>query len=257
MNKLLIGYADKTEQLLNLPRGDFLLIADDIEAFAEHFPDSKIFNPRRTSFNPLPMSYKQAREFAETLYAVSPEAENTLTVRNGRRALTKLFMSGATRFGDYPSPDQTTDPYEREALAMIEDLLLSPVLRRVLCRTPNFALSGQILAKLDRSVLGDHDAFLLASILIARFHGQIVVPDFGFYGQDFHTTLIRQHRLTAGLNSLSEVSRTLTQALLGINEKVVYRVTREDAEKLMFYVDSRGNPNILVEQKPDEFKEAH
>lgn len=252
-NKLLIGTADKTEQLLDTTE-PFLLIDDGpiAQAFAKHFPKAKIFNPRRHSFNPLPLAYKQARQFAATLYTASPEGENTLTVRNGRRELTKLLLGGITRLSDVPSPETTKDPMLREALAMIEDILLSPVLRRVLCRKPNFTFEGSIIAKLDRAELGDTDAFVLAQLLIGQFQGQIIVPDGGFYLRDFHMSVIRQNRLTAGLTFLEEVPVRLRQALLSIKDKVIYRTTRDDAERLVFYT-KHTEPRNLSDQQGNDF----
>jgi hypothetical protein len=47
----------------------------------------EFFDPMRQSFNPLKeITYRKAREIADILYAVSPEGENALTVRNGERA---------------------------------------------------------------------------------------------------------------------------------------------------------------------------
>jgi len=187
------------------------------------------------------------------------EANHALAVAHiflrwcGRRALTKLFSSGAICLSDFPSPNETSDPIEKEALAMIDDMLLSPVLKRVLCRKPNFAFAGSTIAKINRADLGDYDAFLLACMLVGQFRGQVIVPDFGFYGREFHTSLIRQNRLIAGLNSLSEVSSPLQQALMGIKDKTVYRTTREDAERLMFYIDPAGNPSRLVEQEGSNY----
>jgi hypothetical protein len=44
---------------------------------------------------------------------------------------------------------------------MLGDLLVSPVLKRVLCESTNFSFSSDIiLAKLDRAELGDFDALL-------------------------------------------------------------------------------------------------
>jgi hypothetical protein len=48
-----------------------------------------------------------------------------------------------------------------------------------------------VLARLDPAVLGDFDAFVLASLLISQFKEQVIVPDFGFYGREHHIALIR------------------------------------------------------------------
>jgi hypothetical protein len=42
--------------------------------------------------------YKKARTIADVLYTISPQGENTLTVRNGKRALLKALLK-AKRLG--------------------------------------------------------------------------------------------------------------------------------------------------------------
>lgn len=111
----------------------------------------------------------------------------------------------------------------------------SPVLRSVLCSPTNLSLRGVVIARLDRAVLGDFDAFVLASLLISQFKGQVIVPDFGFYGREHHIALIRQERLVAGVNTLSEVPTRLQHALLTIPEKTALGATHEDAETLAKY----------------------
>ena len=57
MNKLIIGLADKTAQLIPAKPG-FLLIDDGpvADAFLRKFRRAKQFDPHSHSFNPLPMS---------------------------------------------------------------------------------------------------------------------------------------------------------------------------------------------------------
>jgi hypothetical protein len=79
MNKLYVGFSKEIE----LPKGSFLFI-DEVP---EH-PKVNVFDPLGDSFNPLRnIDKKKARESADVLYTVSGQGENTLTVRNGRRAL--------------------------------------------------------------------------------------------------------------------------------------------------------------------------
>lgn len=82
MNQLHVGFSKHIE----LPKGSFLFIDDEVPTH----PKAKIFDPLHHSFNPLrDIDKKKARELAETLYTASPQGENTLTVRNGRRALAR------------------------------------------------------------------------------------------------------------------------------------------------------------------------
>jgi hypothetical protein len=252
MNKLAIGLEGKSLHFLPAKQG-FLLIDDGplIDIFLERYPRAKLFDPTVHSFNPLKgIDYRRARDLAAAVYTASPQGENTLTVRNGKRALTKLLLANTTRL-DRLEID-IADPGEVEARATIDDLLLSPVLTNVLCKTTNFSFRGgnppsSVVAKIDRAQLGDFDAFVLASLLIGQSKGQVIVPDFGFYGRDFHTALIRQNRLTAGVNFLQELTLPLQQAVLSMQDKTLCRLTREDAERLIFYTDNPlGNPTNLM-----------
>jgi hypothetical protein len=80
-----------------------LLISDD----APEIPRARIFDLLKHGFNPLAhLGYKEARQLADVLYTVSPQGENTLTVRNGsirriKRACFPHFMQeiGGMAFG--------------------------------------------------------------------------------------------------------------------------------------------------------------
>jgi hypothetical protein len=49
-----------------------------------------------------------------------------------------------------------------------------------------------ILVKLNRADLGEFDALVLGLFLMAHFKGQVVVPDFGFYGREGQVSLMRE-----------------------------------------------------------------
>jgi hypothetical protein len=258
MNHLLVGTADMTERLLYLTQSGFLLIDDGpiADAFLEHFPRAKLFDPSLHSFNPLKgMDYKRARDFAAIVYTASPEGKDTLTVRNGKRALTRLLMANPGRLDRISSSEES----DAEALATIGDLLLSPVLRRVLCDTRNvFPFRGpkqSVVAKLDRAALGDFDAFILALLLIGQSQGQIIVPDFGFYGRPLHMSLIRQARLTAGISVLEQLEPKLRQMVLTISDKAGARCTYDDAVVLAAYrglIPGVENHTTFVQQAIEE-----
>jgi hypothetical protein len=115
MNRLHVGFTRQVE----LPKGGFLLIDDEVR----DIPRSRIFDPPKHCFNPLKnLEYKKARELAELLYTISPQGENTLTVRNGKRALLKALLE-ADRLDEVEG--------DEEVSGMVGDLLASPVLRRV------------------------------------------------------------------------------------------------------------------------------
>jgi hypothetical protein len=185
VNKLHVGFNKEVD----LPKGGYIYIADDVPIVSR----ASIFDPLKHSFNPLKsLTYKKAREIAEILYTVSPQGENTLTVRNGKRALLKMLMEDPKRLDKLPRDFSKTETGPLEALATVDDILISPVLRRVLCNPAeadnrfSFAPSKAIVARIDRAERGDFDALVLGLLLMAHFNGQIVVPDFGFFGRELH-----------------------------------------------------------------------
>lgn len=91
------------------------------------------------------------------------------------------------------------------------------------------------MARLNRAELGDFDALVLGLFLMAHFKGQLVAPDFGFYGREGHVSLIREGRLIAGVNTLQEPPARLRQSVLLIEDKVASGTTADDAETLARY----------------------
>lgn len=221
MNKLVIGFAEKD---LSNVAGGFLLI-DDKEL------DLPLFDVHQHSFNPVKgMSVQAARDFATALYG----QKDLMTYRDGKRALVKMLLAGK-RLDKLPAVNHKG--YE-DARDTIDDVLMSDVVRRVLCNPTNFSFkpNKKIYARINRAELGDQDALILAHLLIGQFQGQIIVPDFGFYGRDFHTSLILQNRLIAGVNTLTELSDTLRQTLLGhIKDIHGHQATYEDALTIARY----------------------
>jgi hypothetical protein len=207
MNQIHIGF-NKT---IELKKGGCLVIEDTVR----EVPRARVFDPMRHCFNPLKgIDYKKARQLSEIFYAVYPQGDSTLTVRNGKRALLKALLA-ADRL-DRVEGDE-------EVQALIDDLLVSPVLRRMLCNPSDqfsFKPRSTILAKVDRVALGEFDALVIGLLLMAQFKGQLVVPDLGFYGRDIHTSLIREERLIAGVNFLAELPSKLRQSVLSIEDKV-------------------------------------
>ena len=120
---------------------------------------------------------------------------------------------------------------------MLDDILVSPLLRRVLCNPTNFSFNPNsvIQARINRVELGDFDALVLGLLLMSHARGQVVVPDFGFYGREIHSRLIREERLIAGVSYLDELPDTLRAAVLLIKEKRLSGTTADDAEELAKY----------------------
>lgn len=229
MNKLFVGLTKTVEP----QRG--LFIHDEVPDVSR----ARIFDPAKHSFNPLKnIDYRKARALADVLYTAFPQGENTLTVRNGKRALLKALLS-ATRLDKVEGDEEVT--------GMIADLLQSPVLKSVLCNPTNFSFSpnSYILARLNRAELGDFDALILGLFLIGHFKGQVVVPDFGFYGRDVHVSLVRENRLVAGVNFLGELSPKLRNSALLIEDREASGALYDDAVTLAQHAGLR--PDFLRE----------
>jgi hypothetical protein len=236
MNKLWVGFSKSVEP----PKGGYLLIADEVP----NIPRSRVFDPMKHSFNPLKdIDYRRARELAELFYTLSPQGDGTLTVRNGKRALLKALLK-ADRLDRVKAAKG-----DEEVKALVDDILVSPVLRRVLCNPTNFSFNPNsvIVAKLDRKELGDFDALVLGLLLMSHAKGQIVVPDFGFYGRDIHSRLIREERLVAGVNTLNELPPKLRQMALLIKDKQASGATVEDAEELARYERLAPKTNAFID----------
>lgn len=231
-NVLVIG-SDKEPLLQHLP-DRFLLIDDGPLIDALDMPERRsvtIFDPAVHSFNPLKgMTYLKAREFISVLDAIFPEGENTLTKKNSSFVLLNALLSKPRKLDTLITPSKDT----QDAYQKIQTLLLSPVLENVLTKPTNLSFKGTIIAQLDRAKLGDFDSFVLANLLISQYQGPVVIPDFGFYACRFHSSLMRQNRLIAGVSSFDEVPGFKSQLLM-IEEKIGSHCTPDDAKVLALY----------------------
>jgi hypothetical protein len=233
MNALVVG-TDKT--YFQSVSGNFLFIDGGPLIEELSIPQRKKvvrFDVKKHHFNPLhKLDYKRARDFVSVIDAVFPEGADTLTKKNANFILLEALLGESEYLNTLIEQPDKKDTARQDAYQKIQTLMFSPVLSAVLCKPINFSLRGIVLARLDRSVLGDFDAFVLGNLLISQFKGQVVVPDFGFYGREHHIGLIRQGRLIAGVNTLGELSDGLRRALLGIPDKVAATALPEDAEVL-------------------------
>jgi hypothetical protein len=99
----------------------------------------------------------------------------------------------------------------------------------------------------NRVELGNFDALVLGLFLMSHFKGQLVIPDFSFYGREAHMRFIREERLIAGLNFLGELSPKLRQGVALIGEKVLSGATAEDAEAVAKYHGLVPTTNVFKE----------
>ena len=264
MNHLDIGLGDKTQRLLEQTnfREPLLLIDDGpiADVFLQHIPSRRkpyVLDWERDGFNPL----TERKYLWELLPYIFPRT-NTLTREDADflwQSALALLDHNATLFDITTLLSQrrvlTRDDYlqnnwnfilswERKrydaavgrVIAQISTMLMNPTLRRALTKTATFPNDKIIIAKIDRARWGEFDAFMLANFLIGQARGQIIIPNFGALGRDLHMSLLRQNRLTVGVNFLEELpTATLQQAILSIQNKTAYRTTLADAEELLPY----------------------
>lgn len=137
------------------------------------------------------------------------------------------------------------------------ELLSSPIVRNILGQTHStFTLEpgNIIIANLDRARIGDQTAFLLGSLLISRAKGTVYINDLGFFASNHLASLLPQERFTLAFQYLAELPVKLQQAVLTIEDKTVFKTTKEDADRLAFYVGIT-NPGILTDLDPLEARQ--
>jgi hypothetical protein len=232
MLKLHVGFDNEIE----VPKkGGCFFLADEVPELPS-WRRAKIFDPNIHSFDPLEgMNYLKATAFVDVLLALMPGGENTLTKEEAEYILLDALISSPRSLETLI--EESKDPMREKARRMVGRLLLSPVLRRVFCNRTNFAFKKGtvVLARLNRAEFGDFDCLALGLALIAQSKGQVIIPDFGFYGREAHISLIREGRLIAGVNSLSELPPKLRQNVLLIEDKAARGTTLEDAGMLAEY----------------------
>lgn len=230
VNTLFVGSDDFTADIRGRLERPYLLIADRKPVGIR----GQVFDYEKHGIDLLRgMNYRRACDFVSLIDAAFPEGATTLTRKN---ATFELF----TALLDKPISLETLipegdDPALRDARQKIERLLMSPVLNKVLGGTVHLDMSGNVIAVLDRKKIGDFDAFFLAHVLISKFDGLVIIPDFGFYGRDYLEYLAREERLICGVRALDELSQKLRQAVLLFPDKVARHCTADDAEVLASY----------------------
>jgi hypothetical protein len=174
MNALIVG-ADKIPIFEYVGSSPFLFIDDGPLIDALEIPSRRKvtrFDVSKHHLNPLHgMNYLRARQFMAVNGAIYPFGAETLRRMDSDYVLLNALLEKPTYL----------------------DSSSLPIRKTLLGRT-----RGIVLARLDRAVLGDFDSFVSANLLISQFKGQVIIPDFGFYGREHHISLIRQNRLVAG-----------------------------------------------------------
>lgn len=227
-------YLGRTKSI-KLPRCAFLYIDDELPKKTL----AKVFDPLTHSLDPIGrISEAEAKHLAKMIYLAYPQGENTLTVRTGQINLAKLLHVNDRL--------DLIDTKDEEARLIIDDLLFLPLLKRVLCPTDNSTFRQKpmqtVVARLNRAEIGDFAAFIIGQILISQWKGQVIIPDFGFYGRETHISLVRENRLIAGVNFLGELPLRLRNAVLLIGDKHAHHALYDDAELLAKFKGLRPDP---------------
>ena len=232
------------------PRFNILKAADDHAKFVQDFTVlfDTIFPEGATTLTRAQSNYLLQNSLRLLLLAHRDTLLDVQTLLLDRRYRAELLArcDDPVVLANWHHIEQWKD-YDKAIIPLLQKIssvLMSPLLREVLCyRASTFDLSPErvTIAKIDRAKLGDFNAFLIATLLIGNFAGHIIVPDFGFYGRDFYTSLLRQDRLTVGVNFLSELPPKLQQAVLLINHKSGQHCTWDDAQTLALYAGLTPN----------------
>jgi len=172
-------------------------------------PYARYFKPEEDTFNILRnITDKKAKELTRIIYTYLEGGTTTLTVRNGKIELPYALKS--INKLDKLSGTEELDMIRR-------GLLFSSTIRHILCspkQSVSFNPRAKLIARLNRSELGDDDALLIGQLLISEYKGLVVIPHLEFYGKDFHTYLIREDRLIAGIDTFANVTPKLRSALM-------------------------------------------
>lgn len=223
---LILG-TEKTETILNTLPESCLLIDDgpvikglpritrkELSKLPKH-PYTRL-DFRKDALNPLDgiehtdAGMLKAEYFLELLNAAFPAGATTLTKQDANDILLHALVENKSRTLSrlIPKPN----PKDRgavDAYRTIQTALLYPVLKRVLDRETTVTLDGKVIVHLDRARMGDRVCFILGNVFISAYPGHVVVPDFPFYAIPSHIQLIRQGRLTAGVDFLSDLDHRL------------------------------------------------
>jgi hypothetical protein len=136
-------------------------------------------------------------------------------------------------------------------------LLLSPTILRTLQDPKSTFYIGKtriFVADLSRSQLGDAAARMLGTLLVSRAASPVYIYDFGFLASEYLASLFSKGGYTVAVQYLAEVPNGVQQTLLSFDDKYVYRVTPEDAERLQIYVSGVEKPSILSDLSPEEYR---
>jgi hypothetical protein len=232
MTKLFLGFAKEVE----LPRGGCLIIDDEVR----DIPRSRIFDALRHGFNPIKnINYRSACDFVDIIDVLFSRGDTTLTKGTGLEFIQDALEAAPKTLEDLiERPDKKSTTGHTWAHGKIRRILRSHVLTRAFCNPCNFSFrpGSVIQARINRKEIGEFDALTIGLFLMAHYRGpHIVIPDFGFYGRDFHTSLIREQRIVIGCNTLSELPPKIRQAALLFDEKIASHARLEDAELLAEY----------------------
>lgn len=237
MNQIHIGQSNIT-----IPKNGCLFIHDEIPTI----PRSRVFDPTKHSFNPLKdIDYRKATGIVDIFDALFSRGDTTLTKDTGLDFIADALEDNPTSLDTLiDEPGRGASPGHLWAYGKVRRLMRSPVLNRMLCSPTNFSFNPRstILARINRAELGDFDALAIGLFLIGHYQGQLVIPDFGFYGRDTHVSLIRENRLIAGVRFLDQLPNQLRNGILLVKDKVLSGALYDDAVLLAKHAGHHPDP---------------
>lgn len=204
------------------------------------------FDYRTHKLNPFDdLTSARIDAFASIMSRAFPAGATTLTKENGLDEIEIALHEGASRLDELiDPPDKKSPPEKAWAYRKVQKLLRDPVLKNVLLEHCNFSLKGIVLARLNRTEIGDVACRILGNVLMDRYRGHIVVSDFGFYAAPHHVPIVLEGRITAQVNTLSELPGEL-RGLFLLREKLPAHCTYEDALTLANAEGIRPDPNHM------------
>lgn len=224
-NQLHIG----SDRLIEIAQAQpCLVIADEVP----ELPWAVYLDPAIHSFNLLKgLTYRKTCDIIGALDGIFSESgDGTLTKDTGLDFIAKQLAHAESFETLIPPIDKNSTTGHIWADLKIRRLLLSPVLRHMLCEPTNFPFreSSTILARVNRAELGPFDALAVTLFLMTQYSGQIIIPTFGRYAREYHEALLDEGRLIAGVNFLDELPPRLRRLAL-LYETVPSGTTYHDA----------------------------
>ena len=190
---------------------DFLKLPD-----ARH---PRYFDWQENAFNPFyKLDYPRRCAIVDIFDALSPEGATTLTKQMGLDYIADVLETEPKNLQEFddriPPPDKKSLPGHVWAYTKVRRIMRSPVLSKAL-GSQKFTFKKGSMNQVRVGGLVRFDALALSLFATSQFDGQIVIPEFTF-ARDFHTQLIDEGRLIAGVRRLSQLKGEVYDAAMSM-----------------------------------------